>query len=128
MELGQSSSAKLEPFLLMSKSAKGAAAAKLIQDVTTAPGLFVFAELLDLPSIQDVRALVTISRYDNNEDIKNSLASKPSATCVASIIAPTVLLQDVPRLHPLSHILLRTILQSYQDLLRTKKPRTRYLR
>jgi len=47
-------SAKLEPFLLMGKSARGAAAAKLIQDATSAPGVFVFAELLELPSIQEL--------------------------------------------------------------------------
>jgi COP9 signalosome complex subunit 7 len=56
MELGSNFAAKLEPFLLMSKSAKGAAAAKLIQDATSAPGVFVFAELLELPNIQEVRA------------------------------------------------------------------------
>jgi hypothetical protein len=54
MELGANFPAKLEPFLLMSKSAKGAAAAKLIQDATSAPGVFVFAELLELPNIQEV--------------------------------------------------------------------------
>lgn len=54
MDLGANFTAKLEPFLLMSKSAKGAAAAKLIQDATSAPGVFVFAELLDLPNIQEV--------------------------------------------------------------------------
>ena len=41
-------------FILMSKGAKGAAAAKLIQDATSAPGVFVFSELLDMPSIQEV--------------------------------------------------------------------------
>lgn len=46
--------AKLEPFLLMAKSLKGAAAAKLIQDATSAPGVFVFSELLELPNIQEV--------------------------------------------------------------------------
>ena len=46
--------AKLEPFLLMSKSAKGAAAAKLVQDAAAAPGLFVFAQLLELPNIKEV--------------------------------------------------------------------------
>lgn len=63
MELGTNFAAKLEPYLLMSKAAKGAAAAKLIQDVTSAPGMFVFAELLDLPNIQEVRfdALVILS-------------------------------------------------------------------
>ncbi|THH31586.1 hypothetical protein EUX98_g2628 [Antrodiella citrinella] len=53
MELGATTTAKLEPFLLMSKSAKGAAAAKLVQDATSAPGVFVFSELLELPNIQE---------------------------------------------------------------------------
>lgn len=46
--------AKLEPYLLMGKSMKGAAAAKLVQDATSAPGVFVFSELLELPNIQEV--------------------------------------------------------------------------
>jgi COP9 signalosome complex subunit 7 len=56
MDLGAAFLAKLEPFLLMSKSAKGAAAAKLILDATGSPGVLVFGELLDVPSIQEVRA------------------------------------------------------------------------
>ncbi|KAH9947380.1 hypothetical protein B0H21DRAFT_739318 [Amylocystis lapponica] len=54
METVTNFSAKLEPFLLMSKSAKGAAAAKLVMDATSAPGVFVFAELLELPNIQEL--------------------------------------------------------------------------
>ncbi|KAF8885589.1 hypothetical protein BD779DRAFT_1662842 [Infundibulicybe gibba] len=54
MDLGSHFSAKLEPFLLMAKSVKGAAAAKLIQDATAAPGVFVFTELLELPNIQEL--------------------------------------------------------------------------
>ncbi|KAK0451077.1 hypothetical protein EV421DRAFT_1985516 [Armillaria borealis] len=54
MELGTKFPARLEPFLLMAKSMKGAAAAKLIQDATSAPGVFVFAELLDLPNILEL--------------------------------------------------------------------------
>jgi len=50
--------ASLESFLLISKSAKGAAAAKLIQDATSAPGVFVFAELLELPNIQEARPVI----------------------------------------------------------------------
>jgi COP9 signalosome complex subunit 7 len=49
--------AKLEPFLLMSKSAKGAAAAKLVRDATGAPGIYVFAQLLDVPNIREVRPI-----------------------------------------------------------------------
>ena len=73
--------AKLEPFLLMAKSAKvsrshhmvqilaknlsimkGAAAAKLIESATAAPGVFVFAELLETPSIQQVSHYLGLSR------------------------------------------------------------------
>ncbi|KAF9445619.1 hypothetical protein P691DRAFT_805448 [Macrolepiota fuliginosa MF-IS2] len=54
MDLGSHFSSKLEPFLLMAKSVKGAAAAKLIQDTTSAPGVFVFSELLELPNIQEL--------------------------------------------------------------------------
>ena len=61
MEIGTNATAKLEPFLLMAKSAKGAAAAKLIQDATSAPGVFVFAELLELPNIQEVRNSILLS-------------------------------------------------------------------
>ena len=54
LDLSIGAASKLEPFILMSKGAKGAAAAKLIQDATSAPGVFVFSELLDMPSIQEV--------------------------------------------------------------------------
>ncbi|RPD81541.1 hypothetical protein L226DRAFT_527819 [Lentinus tigrinus ALCF2SS1-7] len=54
MEVGTQHIAKLEPFLLMSKAAKGAAAAKLVQDATSAPGVFVFAELLEQPNVQEL--------------------------------------------------------------------------
>ncbi|KAJ7596558.1 hypothetical protein C8J56DRAFT_816335 [Mycena floridula] len=54
MDLGSNFSAKLEPFLLMAKSMKGAAAAKLVEDATAAPGVFVFSELLELPNIQEL--------------------------------------------------------------------------
>ncbi|KAG7448001.1 uncharacterized protein BT62DRAFT_890931 [Guyanagaster necrorhizus] len=54
MELGTKFPARLEPFLLIAKSVKGAAAAKLVQDATSAPGVFVFAELLDLPNILEL--------------------------------------------------------------------------
>lgn len=62
MDLGSNFSAKLEPYLLMAKGLKGAAAAKLIQDVTSAPGVFVFSELLELPNIQEVHLWSTCYR------------------------------------------------------------------
>jgi len=53
-------SAKLESFLLMAKSAKGAAAARLVEDATSAPGVFVFSELLELTNIQEVQSSLQI--------------------------------------------------------------------
>lgn len=54
MSIGASaqSLARLEPFLLLAKSAKNAAAAKLITEVTSTPGCYVFSELLDFDGIQ----------------------------------------------------------------------------
>ena len=46
--------ASLEQFILLAKSAKGAAAAELIKQVTEAPGIYVFGELLDMPNIKEV--------------------------------------------------------------------------
>ncbi|KAJ3753213.1 hypothetical protein EV360DRAFT_97110 [Lentinula raphanica] len=54
MDLGSNFASKLEPYLLMGKSMKGAAAAKLIQDATSAPGVFVFGELFELPGIRNL--------------------------------------------------------------------------
>ncbi|KAG8936928.1 hypothetical protein FRC02_010018 [Tulasnella sp. 418] len=58
-----SSTHKLEPFRIMAKSAKGAAAAKLIENATGAPGVFVFGELLDLPNIQELESNPTQAPY-----------------------------------------------------------------
>ena len=47
--------AKLEPFLLLAKNAKGKAAAELINRVTEEPGIYGFGELLDIAGIKEVR-------------------------------------------------------------------------
>ncbi|KAJ7719614.1 hypothetical protein B0H14DRAFT_3521221 [Mycena olivaceomarginata] len=62
MDFGSNFAAKLEPFLLMAKSLKGAAAAKLIADATSAPGVFVFSELLELANIQELSKHETHSK------------------------------------------------------------------
>ncbi|KAL9935220.1 hypothetical protein V8E36_005568 [Tilletia maclaganii] len=46
--------AALEPFLLLAKSARGAAAVKLIEQATSAPGCYVFSELLDVEGIKQL--------------------------------------------------------------------------
>lgn len=46
----------LEPYILLSKSAKSPrAAADLITQATSAPNTYVFAELLQTPNIQSLR-------------------------------------------------------------------------
>jgi len=46
----------MEQFVLLSKSAKGAAAAELVKQALETPGLYVFSELLDMPSIKELSA------------------------------------------------------------------------
>jgi COP9 signalosome complex subunit 7 len=50
-----STSQRLEPFLILSKSVKGVANNKLIQDVLAATGVYVFAELLESPNLIEVK-------------------------------------------------------------------------
>ncbi|KAF7303581.1 PCI domain-containing protein [Mycena indigotica] len=90
MDLGTNFVAKLEPYLLMAKSAKGAGAAKLIADATSAHGVFVFSELLELPNIQELKtnethaksfALLELFAYRTYEDyMKNKDAFPPLNT------------------------------------------------
>ena len=51
---GLATSKGLEQFVLLAKSAKGAAVVELINQALSAPGVFVFGELLEMPSVQDV--------------------------------------------------------------------------
>jgi len=44
----------LEQFVLLAKSAKGAACCELIKQVLDAPGVYVFGELLDMPNIAEL--------------------------------------------------------------------------
>jgi len=44
----------LEQFVLLAKSAKGAAAVELVKQALEAPGVYVFGELLDMPNIIEV--------------------------------------------------------------------------
>ncbi|KAK7005767.1 PCI domain-containing protein [Favolaschia claudopus] len=86
MDLGSNFAAKLEPFLLMAKSIKGAAAAKLISDATSAPGVFVFSELLELPNVQELSknethaksyALLELFAYRTYEDYMQNKDAYP---------------------------------------------------
>jgi hypothetical protein len=86
--------AKLEPFLLIAKSVKGAAAAKLIQDTTAANGVFVFTELLELPNIQQVTVVLVML-----DSTAHTLSARtPRAICTVLCTPATVLIQDISRL------------------------------
>ena len=50
-----SSTSLLEQFVLLAKSAKGAAAVELVKQASEAPGVYVFGELLDMPNIIEVK-------------------------------------------------------------------------
>ncbi|SGY62907.1 BQ5605_C007g04752 [Microbotryum silenes-dioicae] len=50
----KSSNCNPQPFCLLAKSARGASAAALVAQATAAPGVYVFGELLAMPSIQDL--------------------------------------------------------------------------
>ncbi|CAG8509869.1 8209_t:CDS:2, partial [Paraglomus brasilianum] len=52
---------RLEPYLLLAKSTKGAAAVQLIKEVLAKPGVYVFAELLKADNIKEL---------DNDENYK----------------------------------------------------------
>ncbi|KAI8883886.1 hypothetical protein K501DRAFT_272231 [Backusella circina FSU 941] len=58
-----SHSQRLQPFLLLSKSVKGIANAKLIQDALSAPGVHVFTELYESPNVVQASTLPEVAPY-----------------------------------------------------------------
>lgn len=52
--MGEKASNPLEQFVLLAKTAKGAAAVELIKQALEAPGVYVFGELLDMANVQDL--------------------------------------------------------------------------
>ncbi|KAI1314679.1 hypothetical protein EDD11_001891 [Mortierella claussenii] len=54
---------RLEPYLALSKSAKGAGCVQLIKDALAAPGVMVFGELLDMPNVVDLKSNPEHARY-----------------------------------------------------------------
>lgn len=52
--LSLSTSQRLQPFVLVSKSVKGVANTKLIMDALNAPGVYVFTELYESPNVIQV--------------------------------------------------------------------------
>ncbi|XP_064598951.1 COP9 signalosome complex subunit 7b-like [Liolophura sinensis] len=78
----------LEQFVLLAKSAKGAAASTLISQALDAPGVYVFGELLDMPNIQELESgphasyfkLLNIFAYGTYHDYKENKANLPELT------------------------------------------------
>ncbi|KAI9100445.1 hypothetical protein DFS34DRAFT_486008 [Phlyctochytrium arcticum] len=84
-----SSSAKLEPFVLLAKNVKGAAAVQLICDTISAPNVFVFSELLELPNVQELKqnpqhapyvSLLELFAYGTYQDYKQQSQNLPPLT------------------------------------------------
>jgi COP9 signalosome complex subunit 7 len=84
----------LEQFVLLAKTAKGAAAVELVKQVLQAQGVFVFGELLDMQNIKDLEAnestapyyhLLKLFAYGSYQDLQAQPAgSLPELTPVMS--------------------------------------------
>ncbi|CAD6889994.1 unnamed protein product [Tilletia caries] len=81
----------LEPYLLLAKNARGAAAVKLIEQATSAPGCYVFGELLDVEGIKQLASsaehassyhLLELFAYGTYSDY---LAASGSGSATASL-------------------------------------------
>ncbi|KAF9155459.1 COP9 signalosome complex subunit 7a [Actinomortierella ambigua] len=91
LNLKSVSGQRLEPYLALSKSAKGAACVQLIKDVLAAPGVYVFGELLDMPNVAELKnnpdnasyhKLLEIFSYGTYQDYQQNKASLPELTAV----------------------------------------------
>ena len=54
MKAGSSHSHNLEQYVLLAKSARGAGVVALIHQTLEAPGVYVFGELMEMPSVKEV--------------------------------------------------------------------------
>ncbi|XP_046381079.1 COP9 signalosome complex subunit 7b-like [Haliotis cracherodii] len=78
----------LEQFVLLAKTAKGAAAVSLIKQVLDAQGVYVFGELLDMPNIQELSTgphapyfqVLNLFAYGTYREYKANVAMLPELT------------------------------------------------
>ncbi|CAG8487804.1 9223_t:CDS:2 [Ambispora leptoticha] len=142
--LGSSNRQRLEPYLLLSKSAKGAASVKLIKEALAAPGVYVFAELLEMPNIAELKdheqhssyhTLLRLFSYGTYKDYKENVSSLPkletaqlnklkhlsivSLSEESRIIPYDILLQylDISNVRELEDLIIEAI---YQDVIKGK--------
>ncbi|CAG2248692.1 COPS7 [Mytilus edulis] len=84
----KSSSNPLEQFVLLAKTAKGAAALELVKQALEAPGVYVFGELLDMPNVKELATgahaqyfdLLNIFAYGTYSDYKERKGKLPDLT------------------------------------------------
>jgi COP9 signalosome complex subunit 7 len=78
----------LDQFVMLAKLATSAGAAEIIKQVLEAPGVYVFSELMDVPSIKDLNGteftpyyeLLTVFAYGTYKDYLNSGRGLPELT------------------------------------------------
>lgn len=87
-KVSQAGSNPLEQYVLLAKSAKGAAAVELVKQVLEAPGVYVFGELLDMANIQELAngpinkyfRLLNLFAYGTYSDYKQNQSELPELT------------------------------------------------
>ena len=89
MSASSEDGAALQQFCLLAKSAKGAGCASLIGQALEHPGIFVFGELLDMPSIKELAGtaaaphleLLKLFAWGTWSDYKSRAAQLPALPC-----------------------------------------------
>ncbi|KAK3822124.1 MAG: COP9 signalosome complex subunit 7-like protein [Linnemannia gamsii] len=123
---------RLEPYLALSKSAKGAGCVQLIKDVLTAPGVFVFGELLAMPNVVELKAnpeharyhrLLEIFSFGTYQDYQQNKASLPDITVAQrtklqqlSIVTLSERVRAIPYAHLLQYLEIENVRQ-LEDLI-----------
>ncbi|KAI7851125.1 hypothetical protein BDC45DRAFT_546365 [Circinella umbellata] len=117
-----STSQKLQTFLLLSKSVKGVANSKLILDVLSAPGVYVFSELAEAPNVVEASklpevapfyALLKIFMYGTFKDYVAEQANLPALNDAQRIKLKHL---SIVALSESSRTLPYTLLQEYLDI------------
>ncbi|OAQ24154.1 PCI-domain-containing protein [Linnemannia elongata AG-77] len=121
---------RLEPYLALSKSAKGAGCVQLIKDVLTAPGVVVFGELLAMPNGLKANPeharyhrLLEIFSYGTYQDYQQNKDSLPEITVAQrtklqqlSIVTLSERVRAIPYAHLLQYLEIDNVRQ-LEDLI-----------
>ncbi|KAF9131021.1 COP9 signalosome complex subunit 7a [Linnemannia schmuckeri] len=123
---------RLEPYLALSKSAKGAGCVQLIKDVLTAPGVVVFGELLAMPNVVELKSnpeharyhrLLEIFSYGTYQDYQQNKSSLPEITVAQrtklqqlSIVTLSERVRAIPYAHLLQYLEIDNVRQ-LEDLI-----------